>query len=684
MVDRRSRTPVLGGRGTSNFNIPSYSGRARLERNPERSGVGGVNIDAGRQVFAPSPWAQGVEVLVTPVRFGPVPSPMAIAAAAARIDTVLPARKDLFGPFATAADAANHAWPQLLGEVALALQTEARRPATTLLRIEPAAAPGSCALVIEAHDPQLASVCLHEALTLLESALVGDLPAIAPLRDRLVELADDVCVGPGTMLIARAAAARGIPWRRLGRDCMVQLGQGVRQRRIWTAVTDRTSAIAEGIAVNKQLTKDVLAAAGVPVPRGRVVSSAAAAWEAAQAIGLPVVVKPADGNHGRGVFLNLTTRDEVEKAFPVASGEGRRTTDVVVEQFVPGVEHRLLVIGERMVACAKGEHISVTGDGRHTIAELVELQINSDPRRGRSEAMPNKTVDLDATVLAQLSQEGVTPETVPAAERSVLVRQIGTHGLDVTDRVHPEMAAIAVRAARAVGLDIAGVDLLARDIDRPPAEQGAKVCEVNAGPQLMIHAHPSRGPGQPVAEAIIDLLCATAAPGRIPVTAFLTAGSDPRGPETAAARALEQLLRAAGKTPGLSCAAGRWIAGMQCATEPGDTTAAARDLFVAPDIDTAVLALDWRSLAASGLPVDRCDVLVLGSLPAATPTEVDCLAGVTPTAVVETLLATVAPSGSVILVDADAATAELAVSSGRQVIRVERSHAATAAAAALS
>jgi hypothetical protein len=206
---------------------------------------------------------------------------------------------------------------------------------------------------------------------------------------------------------------------------------------------------------------------------------------------------------------------------------------------------------------------------------------------------------------------------------------------------------------------------------------------VNAGPQLMIHARPSQGPGQPVAEAIIDLLCATAAPGRITVIALLAPGSVSDSPETALALAIERLLRVAGKTPGLSCAAGRWLAGLQCATEPGDTSAAARDLFVAPDIDAAVLALDWRSLAATGLPMDRTDVLVLGALPAATPAEIDALAAVTPTAVVEALLATVAPSGTVILVDADAATATLAASSGRQVIRVERAQAATAAAAAL-
>ncbi len=619
-------------------------------------------------------------MLVTPVRFGSVPTATAIATAAARLDAVLPGRRELFGPFEATGEARL---PQLLGEVALALQTDARQPATRFLRVVPTADRGTFQIVIEAHDPQLATACLGEARSLLEAALVGDLPPIGLLRDRLVELADDVCVGPGTMLIVRAALARDIPWRRLGSDCMVQLGQGARQRRIWTAVTDHTSAIAEGIAVNKQLTKDVLAAAGVPVPRGRVVSSAAEAWAAAQDVGLPVVVKPADGNHGRGVFLNLTTRDEVENAFPVASAEGRRVHTVIVEQFVPGVEHRLLVIGGRLLACAKGEHIFVTGDGHHTVAELIDLQINSDPRRGRSEAMPNKTVDLDATVLAQLAQEDVRPETVPADGRRVLVKQIGTHGLDVTASVHPEMAALAVRAARAVGLDIAGIDLLARDIDRPPGAQGAKVCEVNAGPQLMIHARPSQGPGQPVAEAIIDLLCATAAPGRIPVIALLAPGSVSDSPETALALAIERLLRVAGKTPGLSCAAGRWLAGLQCATEPGDTSAAARDLFVAPDIDAAVLALDWRSLAATGLPMDRTDVLVLGALPAATPAEIDALAAVTPTAVVEALLATVAPSGTVILVDADAATATLAASSGRQVIRVERAQAATAAAAAL-
>lgn len=638
-----------------------------------------MEIYAGRHVLAPNVWTKSVEVYDVTVRLA-APQPAAFAAALARIDAALPQRRGLFGVFPPESSdqtSIRTNCPRLLGQIALTLQTQARPPATTFLRVMHAGETGLFRIVLEGHDPVLAEACLREAATILDRGLAGDLPDLAPLVDRLTELADDVCVGPGTMLIVRAAAARSIPWRRLGRESMVQFGQGIRQRRIWTAVTDRTSSIAEGIAVSKQLTKDVLAAAGVPVPLGRVVSSVDEAWEAAQAVGLPVVVKPADGNHGRGVFMNLFTREEIERAFPIASGEGRREQTVVVEQFVPGVEHRLLVVGDQMVACAKGEHIYVTGDGRATIAELIDLQINSDPRRGRSAAMPNKTVDLDATVLAQLAQENVTPETVPPNGRRVLVKQIGTHGLDVTASVHPEMAATAVRAARAVGLDIAGIDLIAREIERPPREQGAAVCEVNAGPQLMIHAHPSQGSGQPVGEAIVDLLFSTAAPGRIPIAAMIGSGvaadrgSDATASATLTARILERILLAAGKTPGLTCGTGKWLAGWQCSAEPSVTSDAARDLVVSPDIDAAVCELDWQSLAARGFPFDSCDVLVIGRLRATEVSRADAAAGVSPLAVVEALVDTVDTAGTIVLVDGDTTTADLVARSGRTVIAVE-------------
>lgn len=651
-----------------------------------------MEISGGRHVLTPNAWCADTELYVATVRVGGSQAESGIGTTVVRVDAVLPQRRELFGEF-QAPDSGEDpspitGWATLLGQITLTLQSRARPPATTFLRVAPTGEPHQIRIVIACHDPVLVEGCLAEALKLVRKAQSGDLEDLTPLVDRLTVLADDVCVGPGTMMIVRAAVARGVPWRRLGRECMVQLGHGVRQRRIWTAVTDRTSSIAEGIAVNKQLTKDVLAAAGVPVPRGRVVSSAAEAWQAALAVGLPVVVKPTDGNHGRGVFLNLSARDDVERAFPVASKEGRRVKTVLVERFIPGFEHRLLVIGGRMVACAKGEHLSVTGDGHHSIAELIALQINTDPRRGRSEAMPNKPVDLDATVLAQLEQEGVVPQTVLPAGRRVLVKRIGTHGLDVTAAVHPEMAALAVRAARAVGLDIAGIDLIAWDIDRPPREQGAAVCEVNAGPQLMIHAKPSHGPGQPVAERIVEHLFSTGAPGRIPIAVILAFGPESASgtggatPATRTALLLERMLSAAGGTPGLACGMGTRLAGCECSAEPAVGTDAARDLLVSPDIDAAVCELDWRSLADRGLPFDACDVLVLGRLPSAEHEAVDSSIDASPVAVCKALIATVASTGTIVLVDADDTVAGLAARSGRAVVAVESMQEPAAAVAA--
>jgi len=259
----------------------------------------------------------------------------------------------------------------------------------------------------------------------------------------------------------------------------------------------------------------------------------------------------------------------------------------------------------------------------------------------------------------------VTPETVPTDGHRVLVKQIGTHGLDVTASVHPEIAAIAVRAARTVGLDIAGIDLIARDIDRPPREQGAAVCEVNAGPQLMIHAHPSQGPGQPVGEAIVAELFRAGETGRIPIAAVMGRQG------SAVAMFLNRWLRAAGRTPGLTCSDGKWVAGWQCSAEAHATADAARDLLVSPEVDGAVVELDWQSLAARGFPFDLCDVLVLDRLPAAEMSHADAAVGVSPLAVVEALVETVDPKGTIVLVDADTATADLVARCGRTVITVE-------------
>ncbi|HEY5581277.1 MAG TPA: acetate--CoA ligase family protein, partial [Rhodoferax sp.] len=300
--------------------------------------------------------------------------------------------------------------------------------------------------------------------------------AVAKLHD----MVDSLCLGPSTAHIVDAATARGIPHLRLSDGNLVQLGHGAGQRRIWTAETDQTSAIAEEIASDKDLTKSLLQSCGVPVPQGQVVNSAKEAWEAAQDIGLPVALKPYDGNHGRGVSLDLNNQKDIEAAFLLAQRKGDGS--VIVEQYISGNEHRLLVVGQRVVAAARGETAWVTGDGRANIIELVDNQINTDPRRGTGEDDPlNALAPQDgAEIILELERQGLTAYSVPAKGEKVLIQRNGNVAFDVTDQVHPSVAAAATLAARVVGLDVAGVDLVLEDISRPLAEQRGAVIEVNA------------------------------------------------------------------------------------------------------------------------------------------------------------------------------------------------------------
>jgi cyanophycin synthetase len=636
-----------------------------------------MEIRGGRSLWAPNVWA-ACEVYDASLLVEPADDESGLPQVVERLDSLLPQRARMFGPFLPALEHAEDGayldWPRLVAEIALVLQSEARPPEARFLRVLGTCETRLFRVAFEARDPVLARDCLVEAVRLINTARTAPPEGIPELLEQLVDRADRVCLGPSTMLIVRAALARGIPYRRMSELSLVQFGQGVRQRRIWTAETDRTPAIAEAISRNKQLTKRLLAAAGVPVPQGRVVDSAEEAWEAAVAVGLPVVVKPLDGNHGRGVFLNLQSREEVLRAFAIAQTEGREVTSVIVEQFVTGVEHRLLVVGSRVVACAQGEYLYVEGDGRQTIAELIATQINGDARRGRSETLPNDTVEIDSTVLAQLEQEGCTEATVPVVGRQVLVKRIGSHGPDVTSSVHPEVAAAAVRAARTVGLDVAGIDLVAEDISQPLAGQGAMVCEVNAGPQLLIHAFPKTGPSQPVGEAIVEQLFAPGETGRIPFTAILGQHGD------RVARLLERVLRAAGRCPALTCAAGKWVAGWPAGQQSHATSEAARDVLMSPEVDCAVSELDWRSISRQGAPTDRITLLVLlapGEADPVEPADVDRVDSAL--AVATMMMRTVDPAGAIVVLGEQHDLVERARASGRGLIEVV-GHEATGAA----
>jgi cyanophycin synthetase len=339
---------------------------------------------------------------------------------------------------------------------------------------------------------------------------------VAAAVEELTEMVDSLCLGPSTASIVDAADDRDIPAIRLLEDGnLVQIGYGAAMRRIWTAETDRTSAIAEGISRDKDLTKSLLSSCGVPVPEGREVDSPEDAWDAAQDIGLPVVVKPVDGNHGRGVFIDLKSREEVEKAYAVAVDEG---SGVLVERSIPGTEHRLLVIGGKMVAANRGDMIKVMGDGKSTVRELIELQINCDPRRGPTENHPLSVIRIDTAARIELERQGLSGDSVPAAGKEVLIQRNANHEFDCTDEVHPETAHLVSLAARIVGLDIAGVDLVAEDISRPLEAQGGAIVEVNAGPSLLMHLKPGVGKSRPVGKAVVDLSlsekCERSHPGR--------------------------------------------------------------------------------------------------------------------------------------------------------------------------
>jgi cyanophycin synthetase len=463
-------------------------------------------------------------------------------------------------------------------------------------------------MVFRARDEQVARAALAQGHALLMAAINQQPFDVAAAVNVVREELDDCYLGPSTAAIVEAATERRIPHIRLNSGNLVQLGHGARQRRIWTAETDRTSAIGEGIAGDKDLTKTLLAACGVPVPEGQVVESPAEAWEAAQDIGVPVVVKPSDANHGRGVSLELTAQADVEAAFGIADAEG---SEVIVERYVRGNEHRLLVVGGKLVAAARGESLLVTGDGQGTVVQLIDSQLNSDPRRGEAEDLPLETIRLEREpVMRQLLQrQGLDGESVPAAGRRVLIQRNGNMAFDCTHEVHPEVAAMAVLAAKVVGLDIAGIDLVAEDISKPLEAQGGAIVEVNAGPGLLMHLKPAVGTPQPVGRAIVDHLFAEGESGRIPIVGV--AGT--RATHVTA-RLVAWLLHLRGTPVGLACRDGLFMENRPVQGGNRADWASGHRLLMNRRIEAAVIENGPLSILRDGLPYDRCDIGIVTDL----------------------------------------------------------------------
>jgi cyanophycin synthetase len=499
-------------------------------------------------------------------------------------------------------------WPgHILEHVALELQNLAGMPGG-FGRARETSQRSVYKVVVSAWHEDIARSALLTARELVLSAMGcqqgSDAYDVTAAIERLRDMVDSLWLGPSTACIVEAATNRGIPSiRLLAKGNLVQLGYGVRSQRIWTAETDRTPAIAESISRDKDLTKELLRSCGVPVPEGRVVLSPKDAWEAAQDIGLPVVIKPCDGNHGRGVFIELNKREEVESAYQVALKEG---TGVLVEGYVPGTEHRLLVVGGRLVAANRGDSVSVTGDGRSTFRELIRDQINSDPRRGETEDHPLNPISMDGVTRMEIARQGFSVDSVPPAGLEVLIQRNGNHAFDVTDEVHPSIAAAASLAARVIGLDIAGIDLVAKDISRPLAEQGGAIVEVNAGPSLLMHIKPAVGTPRPVGAAIAAHLFPTQDDGRIPLVGVTgTYG------KTMVAHIVAHLLALSGRHTGLACSDGFFLDHRQVFSGDHAKWKSASNLLTNRSIEAAVMENGSDSILCEGLAYDGCQVGVV-------------------------------------------------------------------------
>jgi cyanophycin synthetase len=519
-----------------------------------------------------------------------------------RLRALLPGIGPLRGDGRPQAPTAAHA----VEAAALTLQIQAGCPVTfSHTAATPSA--GTFQVIVEYTEEPVGRAAFDAAVELVKAAAdpTASFDADAVVA-RLREIDEDVRLGPSTGCIVQAAVARGIPYRRLTDGSLVQFGWGKHQRRIWAAEVDATSAVSEAIAQDKDLTKQLLRAAGVPVPFGRPVRDADDAWAAALEVGLPVVVKPQGGNQGKGITVNVTSREQLDRAYPAAEAIG----SVMVEKFLPGNDFRLLVVGDKLVAAARRDPPRVVGDGVHTIRELVD-RVNADPRRGDGHATSLTRVRLDDIAVALLATRDLTPDSVPEKGRSVVLRKnanlsTGGTATDVTDEVHPQVAACAIAAAQTVGLHVCGVDLVCESVRVSLDEQAGGIVEVNAAPGLRMHLSPSYGKGRAVGEAIVNHLFRPGETGRIPTVSVTGTNG-----KTTVTRLIAHLFATNGWRVGMTNTDGVWVDGRQ--TDSGDCAGpkSARNVLAHPDVEAAVFESARGGILREGLGFDRCSVAVV-------------------------------------------------------------------------
>jgi cyanophycin synthetase len=472
--------------------------------------------------------------------------------------------------------------------------------------------PGTYNVVFEVEDGKIGLEAGQLALKLIHSLLPDPLRGkyaepgfdFARERDQFIRWVQKRALGPSTGALVKAAEERGIPWIRLNSQSLVQLGHGKHQRRIQATITSETRQIAVDISCDKEMTHQICEDLGLPVPRQMTASGERDCVRAAERVGFPVVVKPYNGNHGRGVCINLNTLEEVAAAYKIAS-EVNRT--VVVESFITGFDHRMVVVNGELVAAAKRVPGHVIGNGKHNIKQLVDIT-NADPRRGVGHEKVLTRIEIDHQAEALLAKKGYSLDTVlPKGEefylRSTANISTGGTAIDVTDIVHPDNRAMAIRAARAIGLDVCGVDFLTNDISQSYQTHGGAICEINAAPGFRMHVSPAEGKPRDVGGAVMNMLFPAGAPSRIPVACITGTNG-----KTTTSRMLAHILKMQGYTVGLTTTDGVYIDGQL--TVKGDMTGpvAATMVLRDPTVDAAVLETARGGLVKRGMAVRDCDV----------------------------------------------------------------------------
>ena len=551
-----------------------------------------------------------------------------------------------------------------LAAAALALQNQAGCP-VTFTRTVSTVETGIYQVVVEYSEEEVGRLAFDLALELVRAAQADTPFDLTGALARIRELDEDVRLGPSTGSIVNAAIKRGIPYRRLTQGSMVQFGWGSRQKRIQAAETSNTSAIAESIAQDKDLTKMLLHAAGVPVPNGRVVETVEDALKAAEEIGSAVVIKPLDGNQGKGVAVNISTPEQITRAFNNAA---LISDEVIVERYLPGHDFRLLVIGKTLVAAARRDPPQVIGDGVHTIRQLID-QVNADPLRGDGHATSLTKIRLDDIALSVLSGQNLDPEAIPAQGVRVVLRNnanlsTGGTATDVTDDVHPGVAARAVAAAQMVGLHICGVDMVAETVLRPLEEQGGGFVEVNAAPGLRMHLSPSYGKPRNVGQAMVDKLFAHGQDGRIPTVAVTGTNG-----KTTTARLIAHLFSAQGLRVGMTNTDGVYVNGRQIDSGDCSGPRSARNVLLHPEVDAAVFETARGGILREGLGFDRCSVAVVTNIGAGDHLGMNYINTVEELAVLKRVIVqNVSPEGYAVLNAADPIVAAMAAASPGKVI----------------